>query len=328
MITVYLKRETDFVAWYPMFKALEYMSSIFLLPGEKSDRMKLRMRLILNKLFEELKSEEIFNDNSDDNDFKKRLIHEVAKWSCFFDDQKCKEIANSILKRHLQHPQQYKLLPWWKKWTYCNGFKLMSHSNIINYENSNWWSKHYMKRENFQVKVPKYLACFEHPDFIKSFFNFIRTNNKTSIILLKDFRDHYNNTFLSSIAKYARNKVLKLNYKDKILNFMFNKFMEIRPEKYKLAVMFAILLNNLYSMEQIQEVKKFLDDHLRESKNYVIKNIQQNLKEPSVEILDIAEKTIIQWKEEEELHKQIQIKLGIRSQQIESNVKYLNNLIN
>lgn len=28
-ITKYLVKETDYVAWYPMFKALEYMSSIF-----------------------------------------------------------------------------------------------------------------------------------------------------------------------------------------------------------------------------------------------------------------------------------------------------------
>lgn len=28
-IAQYLQQETDYVAWYPMFKALEYMSSIF-----------------------------------------------------------------------------------------------------------------------------------------------------------------------------------------------------------------------------------------------------------------------------------------------------------
>ncbi|XP_050459312.1 thyrotropin-releasing hormone-degrading ectoenzyme-like isoform X3 [Cataglyphis hispanica] len=286
MITAYLKRETDFVAWYPMFKALEYMSSIFLLPEEKSDRLKQRMRLILNKLFEELKSEEIFNDNSDDNDFKKRLIHEVAKWACFLDDYKCQEMANRVLKRHLEHPEKYKLLPWWKKWTYCNGLKLMSHSNIINYENSTWWSKHYMKKENFKIKVLEYLACFEHPAFIRSFLNFLRTNNKTSIILLKDFSDHYDNAFLLNIANYARNKILKIKYKDQMLNFIFNKFMELRPQKHKIAVMFTVLLNHLYSMEQIKEVKEFLNDHLLESKNYIKKNIRKNLKEPSDGILE------------------------------------------
>jgi len=28
-LTQYLKQETDYVAWYPMFKALEYMSGFF-----------------------------------------------------------------------------------------------------------------------------------------------------------------------------------------------------------------------------------------------------------------------------------------------------------
>lgn len=104
----------------------------------------------------------------------------------------------------------------------------MSHSNIINYENSTWWSKHYMKKENFKIKVSEFLACFEHPDFIRNYLNLIRTNNKTSIILLKTFSDTYTNTFLLTIAQYARYKVL--NYKDKVLNFIFNKFMELKPE--------------------------------------------------------------------------------------------------
>jgi len=29
-LTQYLKQETDYVAWYPMFKALEHMSGFFL----------------------------------------------------------------------------------------------------------------------------------------------------------------------------------------------------------------------------------------------------------------------------------------------------------
>lgn len=66
------------------------------------------MRIILNKLLKELKSAEIFNDNFNDNDFKIRLTHEVAKWACLFDDQMCQEMANRNLKRHLEHPQQYK----------------------------------------------------------------------------------------------------------------------------------------------------------------------------------------------------------------------------
>lgn len=40
-ITEYLVRETDYVAWYPMFKAMEYMSSVFPLPGEKANKIKV-----------------------------------------------------------------------------------------------------------------------------------------------------------------------------------------------------------------------------------------------------------------------------------------------
>lgn len=40
-LTTYLYREVDFVAWYPMFKALEYMSSAFPLPDEKIGGIKV-----------------------------------------------------------------------------------------------------------------------------------------------------------------------------------------------------------------------------------------------------------------------------------------------
>lgn len=46
-ITKYLEQETDFVAWYPMFKALEYMSSAFSLPGEETNKIKVD----INRLF-------------------------------------------------------------------------------------------------------------------------------------------------------------------------------------------------------------------------------------------------------------------------------------
>jgi hypothetical protein len=35
-LTKYLSKETDYAAWYPMFKALEYMSNMFLFSKYKS----------------------------------------------------------------------------------------------------------------------------------------------------------------------------------------------------------------------------------------------------------------------------------------------------
>jgi len=42
-ITKYLSRETDYVAWYPMFKALEYLSNIFLFSETNFENIKVNI---------------------------------------------------------------------------------------------------------------------------------------------------------------------------------------------------------------------------------------------------------------------------------------------
>ncbi|XP_070169666.1 aminopeptidase N-like [Polyergus mexicanus] len=315
-IIKYLEQETDFVAWYPMFKALEYMSSVFPLLGEETNKIKIRMQSILYKVLQELVYEEISNEE----DFRKRLRQEAAKWACFFGDRICKDTANLNLKRHLANPQENKLLPWWKEWTYCNGLKFISHSHIISYENSTWWAVHRMGKEKFKTKVLEFLACPEHPDFIIDYLNMIGNNSETSIMLLKDFRDQdYINCFLLTIAKYAR--------KDKVLNFILNKFKEIKPKKISRVVTLTVLINHLYSKEQLKQMNKFLTENFEKFRNYTIRKIQENLQGPLDNILEINAEMIRQMIKEEKQNKIIQSKLDIRSHQIESQIKYLDNLV-
>ncbi|XP_029660459.1 aminopeptidase N-like [Formica exsecta] len=315
-ITEYLEQETDFVAWYPMFKALEYMSSVFPLPKRKTDKIKIRMRSILYKVLQELVYEEIPNEN----DFRKRLRQEAAKWACSFDDRICIEIANRDLRQHLANPEENKLLPWWKEWTYCNGLKLMPDPHIMSYENSTWWAVHRMGKEKFKTKVLEFLACPEHPDFITDYLNLIGNDSETSIMLLKDFRNQdYINCFLFTIAKYAR--------KNKVLNFILNKFKEIKPKKINTVVALTVLINHLYSKEQLKQMNKFLTKNLEELKNYTIRRTLENLQEPLDKILEINAEMIRQLKKEEQLNNIILNKLDIRSHQIESQIKYLDNLV-
>ncbi|XP_070167779.1 LOW QUALITY PROTEIN: aminopeptidase N-like, partial [Polyergus mexicanus] len=244
-ITEYLEQETNFVAWYPMFKALEYMSSVFPLPKEKTDKITRRMRSILYKVLQELEYEEILGED----DFTKRLRQEAAKWACFFDDQICIEVANYNLRQHLANPEENKLSPWWKEWTYCNGLKLMPDPHIMSYENSTWRAVHRMGKEKFKTKVLEFVICPEHPDIIIDYLNMIGNNSETSIMLLKDFRDQdYINGFLFTIAKYAR--------KNKVLNFILNKLKKIKPKKINRVVTWTVLINHLYSNEQLKQNTK------------------------------------------------------------------------
>ncbi|XP_070155160.1 glutamyl aminopeptidase-like [Polyergus mexicanus] len=315
-ITEYLEQETNFVAWYPMFKALEYMSSVFPLPKEKTDKITRRMRSILYKVLQELGNEEILGEY----DLTKRLRQEAAKWACFFGDQICIEVANYNLRQHLANPEENKLSPWWKEWTYCNGLKLMPDPHIMSYENSTWRAVHRMGKEKFKTKVLEFLICPEHPDFIIDYLNMIGNNSETSIMLLKDFRDQDNiNGFLFTIAKYAR--------KDKVLNFILNRLKKIKPKKINRAVTWTVLINHLYSKEQLKQTNKSVIKTFDKIGNYTRRKIQENLQGPLDNVLKITVKLIKQLKKAEQWKNKVLNKLDIRSHQIESQIKYLDNLI-
>ncbi|XP_071580883.1 aminopeptidase N-like isoform X2 [Temnothorax nylanderi] len=113
-LTKYLQRETDYVAWYPMFKALEYVSGFFLF--KESAYIKKHMRDILQELLKHI----TYTEKSDEkpNDLIKCLRQEAAKWACVLEDSNCQHFAAFKLKQHLDDIEP--LLPEWKKWVYCN----------------------------------------------------------------------------------------------------------------------------------------------------------------------------------------------------------------
>lgn len=46
-LTSYLSQETDFVAWYPMIKAFEYMSTILPFPDKRVEEIKVDNNIFL-----------------------------------------------------------------------------------------------------------------------------------------------------------------------------------------------------------------------------------------------------------------------------------------
>ncbi|KAL6427822.1 hypothetical protein ACFW04_008335 [Cataglyphis niger] len=311
-ITKYLKQETDFVAWYPMFKALEYMSSVFPFSGEETDKIKNKIRYLLNAVLEKLEYKEIHNED----DFRKRLRQEAAKWACSLDDQICLRAAHHKLKQHLENPEKNKLLPWWKEWTYCKGLKLITKS--LYYENSTWLeiqNVYRMENEKFKTKFIEYLICSEDPDFIMNYLSLVDDHMKLYYNL---YNKNYITYFLFAITRHAN--------KDKILNFILNKFEEIKPKEISMLATITVLINHLYSEEHLEKVKEFLRGKRAESleklQNYTVKKIQENLLEPLDKILEIDVKMIRNLKKEEQVYKTIQNKIDIRSHQIGSQ-KYL-----
>ncbi|XP_029169380.1 aminopeptidase N-like [Nylanderia fulva] len=129
-LTSYLHQEKDYIAWYPMFKALEYIFSTFPVAMLENGTCSFTncIKLALIRVLERIKYEEI----NDTDQLRICLRQEAARWACFLGDITCMKVANMKLKQHCEQPKTYRLMPWWKEWTYCKGL-------MITPEKENTW---------------------------------------------------------------------------------------------------------------------------------------------------------------------------------------------
>ncbi|XP_025267005.1 aminopeptidase N-like isoform X2 [Camponotus floridanus] len=243
-IAKYLSQETDYVAWYPMFKALEYLSNIFLFQERIYIKIKVKVLILLNKLLDSLKYNEL---DSNEHDLTKSLRMEAAKWACNLDGRICIETAQHNLISHLENPEKNTLLPWWKEWTYCQGLKIL-HYPLSNesMKDSPWWKVYRLGKEKFKTKFLKYLSCPEDSTFIIPYLNLIKHDSAPSIIFLKDFSDKdYINYFLFTIAKHARTPA--------VLDFILHNLKNIKPKQISEYATFTVIINHVYSTDQLQK---------------------------------------------------------------------------
>ncbi|XP_025268471.1 aminopeptidase N-like [Camponotus floridanus] len=250
-IAKYLSQETDYVAWYPMFKALEYLSNIFLFQERIYIKIKVKVLILLYKLLDSLKYNEL---DSNEHDLTKSLRMEAAKWACNLDGRICIETAQHNLISHLENPEKNTLLPWWKEWTYCQGLKILYYPlSSESMKDSPWWKVYRLGKEKFKTKFLKYLSCPEDSIFIIPYLNLIKNDSAPSIIFLKDFSDKdYIDYFLFTIAKHARNPV--------VLDFILHNLKNIKPKQISEYATFTVIINHVYSTDQLQKINDFITD--------------------------------------------------------------------
>ncbi|KYM97778.1 Aminopeptidase N [Cyphomyrmex costatus] len=190
-LTEYLRKEKNFIAWYPMFKSLEYMSTFF--HYRHSSYMKTSMMRTVNDLFVLINDDSSFSLNY----LKDSLKEEISRWACVLGSSECKAEANSKLKTHLK--EKNIILPWWKKWTYCNGLMIA--------DNNTWFSAllhiDYTERSNY--KIFEYLTCSENFLFIRHYIDFIESS-ETMNDTAKDYSQIL--IFHSIIARHAKNDTM------------------------------------------------------------------------------------------------------------------------
>ncbi|XP_025073185.1 aminopeptidase N-like [Pogonomyrmex barbatus] len=220
-VVSYLKWETDYIPWYPMFKAAEYMSHI--LPFYNADNIifKKKLRMQLGPLLQKIGYEEESNDDM----FIKCLRQEALRWACILGDSKCKKHAEYKLQWHLLNPIKNKLLPWWREWTFCNGLcvssisldqlfidldkmnitkliKLLLYGSLLNYVMALYQHKenvfHKFKINNKQINRPKTT----------------RTRRSEVIKITKEITSNDTHSYIHQMSETVRVRLLNLHLPD------------------------------------------------------------------------------------------------------------------
>ncbi|XP_029167117.1 aminopeptidase N-like isoform X2 [Nylanderia fulva] len=236
-ITSYLHQEEDYIAWYPLFKALEYICSAFPVLEEKTEYFTLIVKYALQEVLKKIKYEEI-----DDTDkLRICLRQEAARWACLLDDITCKKEANNKLEQHLQDFEKHKVLPWWKEWTYCKGLMIAT--------NKTWQSMYAIGFRKSDTKFVEYLACNKDTNITFKYLRYQYISKKES--------QYFFNSFLYIITKHSKNPT--------ILKDILNDFVNIKPKHVNITTALIIIINNVYSVNLLT---KEINEHVKWLKAY------------------------------------------------------------
>ncbi|XP_029162772.1 aminopeptidase N-like [Nylanderia fulva] len=227
----YLHREEDYIAWYPMFKAMEYMYGTC--PWEDIyGSITLIVRYALQEVLKRIKYEEI----DDIDELRICLRQEAAKWACFLGDIDCKKEANKKLEQHLLDPTKHKLLPWWQEWTYCNGLKTITNKLT-------WQLVYNIGYKKSDTKFIEYLACSEFSDIITDYLSYKSFTKQENQYLF--------NSYFHIITKHTNNRNILMDILNKI-------FLNIRPKHVDVTAALIIIINNVYSVNLTEEIKEYV----------------------------------------------------------------------
>nr|XP_012221839.1 PREDICTED: thyrotropin-releasing hormone-degrading ectoenzyme-like [Linepithema humile] len=259
-ITNYLYKDTDYVAWYPMIKVIEYMTCVWALPDDIIKNISEIFRQLLLRLK--------YSDEIYDRELTRRLREESIKWACVLNAPECRIIANLQLKKHIESRSTYsvqdKLGQNWKEWIYCKG--LMTANNSI------WLMVFHEWNATSDNTILEYLTCSTNPDVIKSYLSLVKSN----VSYLRVTNSKMNiNIILLIIAKHARNDIV-LDY---ILNHL--EFFDLSGKRHvdEIAVLIVIITHE-HDVEQFKKVIKFVKNSLNK---YLINPVEQKIKNREME---------------------------------------------
>ncbi|KAL6255315.1 hypothetical protein P5V15_013655 [Pogonomyrmex californicus] len=246
-LTSYLWKETDYIAWYPMFKALEYMSSFFPLHRNEVVKIKIKISHLLYTLLLNIGYDSnIHNDENHnvtmDDEFLQYLKQEAARWACILNVTHCLDAAQSKLKQHLEDSETNKLLPWWKEWTYCNG--IVTAKSLL-------WSKVFRKL-NLETEpdyaVLKALTCCQNSHLIEIYLQTVESEYN----LIKYIKSQIYG-FFYNIARNAK--------RSEIFDYLLKEGIEkMKPVNVTIVVAVSYIINHVYTKEQLYKISNVINN--------------------------------------------------------------------
>ncbi|XP_071568327.1 thyrotropin-releasing hormone-degrading ectoenzyme-like [Temnothorax nylanderi] len=243
----YLSQETEYVAWYPMIKAIERISYIFPFLNESK-----HFKMIILEQLEPFLQTIGYNENRNNSYSIKCLRQEAVKWACVLNDSSCKTMALNKLQQHLTNPV-HKPLPGWKKWTYCNGLSIANETVLISVYDM--YAKENLSGKDTKINL-EFLACSKH-FYINSI---ILKSEYYDEKMFEDIREETIdniNFFHYNVAKHARDNL--------VLDHILENWERAKPKEISVTTALIDIINHVYSKEQLDKIKKFVKNIKRDS---------------------------------------------------------------
>ncbi|XP_050463397.1 aminopeptidase N-like isoform X2 [Cataglyphis hispanica] len=234
-LTSYLAQETNYIAWYPMIKSLEYMSSIFPFRNRKVHDIKKKLNYILMNLLSKI----TYKESSEEDELTKCLRQEAIKWACILGNTFCQSKAYGKLLQHigiLKMNKDYRLLPWWEEWMYCKGLMIADFNTWHTIKNMILMQKH-------NNRYLEFLACSKN--HINEYLKLITPQDNGTYIGIQ--ANSCTNSFIFIIAKHGRNNIVLTN--------ILTNFKKLKPRDISDLTALTIIINHVYSEKQLDEIR-------------------------------------------------------------------------
>ncbi|XP_067216466.1 aminopeptidase N-like isoform X2 [Linepithema humile] len=247
-ISAFLSRDTNYVAWYPMFKAFEHMTLIT--PIKDAKNLKKEMQEILKNVLQKIG----YNAKLNENALTECLREEVVKWACIVGDKKCREVANKQMMTDLHSESDTFITQSVSRteWMYCNGFA--SANNTIWYDVFKKWI------ETYKHTILEYLTCCTNPTLIRGYLSVLTENE----FFKRIDRNKHVQIYLLIIAKHAENDIA-FNFVLQRLNTHIYMYSTSNTQSYQIAI-FIIIITHQHDVNQFKRVRQFAKVLLREER--------------------------------------------------------------